>query len=472
MSLKSKSRGSMLMVSDYLSEWRGRLRCTREQAVAHATEFPASLIATKLSDPTWNFDARLILEPGTGKGKDKYFDGDQLVEQQKLATEVFEASHVAPARTVAVCEQLPISLTVGPGGVEARAEVRLAAKELPAVRCRGLWLFDNSSGHGKTAAGARNAGACNKGPDWTGKVVPMRDGWYTKVVSGADGRQYLARVAQRMQFQRGDVLPRDLVVPADLDPDATATGEACRPQILPEQLFDRQVVTTLSDGLSIPGTIIDEPREPDEDGNEQVAIKWDDPHMEEELATVAEVLEMLVGPPPDPEQHQQAPPTDEESDAAFEKFFAGRVGTLKKHHPNLKRLPGQKWDVDALRALAQVEWPKLTEERRLHFVRKVRAAPVPGTAAAAERTIAAGQPVPPALWGRHKGSEVLLAERGLLPSQALRGACSSEKGGPFPLPLCTHASTCTCTVYAQARSTHTASSTVTRTHPCPQSTAS
>ena len=120
MSLKSKSRGSMLMVSEYLSEWRGRLRCTREQAEAYAADIPSSLIAGKLSDPWEHLDARLILEPGTGVGKDKYFDGDQLVEQQKLAKEIFEASHVAPARTVAVCEQLPISLTVGPRGVEAR----------------------------------------------------------------------------------------------------------------------------------------------------------------------------------------------------------------------------------------------------------------------------------------------------------------------------------------------------------------
>ena len=420
MSLKSKSRGSMLMVSDYLSEWRGRLRCTQEQAVAYATEFPASLIAQKLSDRAWNFDARLILEPGAGRGKDKYFDGDQLVEQQKLAMEVFEASHVAPARTVAICEQVPISLTVGPEGVEAHAEVRLVAKELPAVRCRGLWLFDNSSGHGKTAPGARNAGACNKGPDWTGKVVPMRDGWYTKLASDEHGKQYVTRVAQRMQFQRGDVLPCDLVVPAGLDPDAAVTGEARRPQILPEQLFGRQVVTTLSDGLGIPGWIISEPREPDEDGNEQVAIEWDDEEMVDTLATVAEVLEMLVGPPPDPEQHQEAPPTVEETQAAFEKFFAGRSGTLKKYNPGKGRTE--------LRELAQAEWPKLTEERRLHFVRKVRTTAQPGAAAAAERTISAGQPVPPALWGRHKGSEVLLAERGLLPLQPLRGACSSEKG--------------------------------------------
>ena len=38
-----------------------------------------------------------------------------------------------------------------------------------------------------------------------------------------------------------------------------------------------------------------------------------------------------------------------------------------------------------------------------------------------------GDPVPLALWGRHKGSEVLLAERSLLPAGGLRGACESAK---------------------------------------------
>ena len=100
---------------------------------------------------------------------------------------------------------------------------------------------------------------------------------------------------------------------------------------------------------------------------------------------------MLVGPPPDPEQHQEAPPTDAEAEAAFEKFFAGSAGTLKKHNTGKER--------SALRLLAQAEWPKLTAERRLHFVRKVRTAAQPGVAAS-ERTIAAVQPVPPLLWGR------------------------------------------------------------------------
>ena len=77
MSLKSKSRGALLMVSDYLSEWRGRLRCTAAQAAEYAAEFPDSLIAQKFghelnpSDAGWELDARLILEPGAGAGKDE-----------------------------------------------------------------------------------------------------------------------------------------------------------------------------------------------------------------------------------------------------------------------------------------------------------------------------------------------------------------------------------------------------------------
>ena len=38
-----------------------------------------------------------------------------------------------------------------------------------------------------------------------------------------------------------------------------------------------------------------------------------------------------------------------------------------------------------------------------------------------------GDLVPRALWGRHKGMEVLLAERGLLPPANLRAACESAK---------------------------------------------
>ena len=113
------------------------------------------------------------------------FDGDQLVVQQKLATKVFEASHIAPAREVVVCEEVRVSLS---NELQARVELPLVLKHLPEVRCKGLWLFDNSSGHGKAAEGASHAGACNKGPDWTGKVARMREGYYVS----AEGQSWTA----------------------------------------------------------------------------------------------------------------------------------------------------------------------------------------------------------------------------------------------------------------------------------------
>ena len=51
--------------------------------------------------------------------------------------------------------------------------------------------------------------------------------------------------------------------------------------------------------------------------------------------------------------------------------------------------------------------------------------PAAGSAAAHERTFRVGDPVPRVLWGRNKGSEVVLAERGLLPEGGLKGECSS-----------------------------------------------
>ena len=40
MSLKQKSRGSLLMVSEFLSELAGRLRCSRLEAEKYATSHP------------------------------------------------------------------------------------------------------------------------------------------------------------------------------------------------------------------------------------------------------------------------------------------------------------------------------------------------------------------------------------------------------------------------------------------------
>ena len=104
MSLKQKSRGSLLMVSEFLSEHAGRLRCSKAEAVAYAASHPHSIIAGIVAKggAEEGMDARLILEPGAAAGKDKYFDNEQLIEQTKLAKEVFDASerNVAPARVV------------------------------------------------------------------------------------------------------------------------------------------------------------------------------------------------------------------------------------------------------------------------------------------------------------------------------------------------------------------------------------
>ena len=63
------------------------------------------------------------------------FDGDQLVVQQKLATKVFEASHIAPAREVVVCEEVRVSLN---NELQARVELPLVLKHLPEVRCKAF----------------------------------------------------------------------------------------------------------------------------------------------------------------------------------------------------------------------------------------------------------------------------------------------------------------------------------------------
>jgi len=131
---------------------------------------------------------------------------------------------------------------------------------------------------------------------------------------------------------------------------------------------------------------------------------------------VSEVLACLVGPPPTPAQHQEAPPTAGETVAALTLYFNGRRQTLKKKNPNAKG--------DELRALAEKEWPALAAERQLHFVRKAREAA--GGTQAAPAVLTRGSSVPPRLVGRHKGSEVLLAERGLLPPGSLRATCASE----------------------------------------------
>ena len=53
-------------------------------------------------------------------------------------------------------------------------------------------------------------------------------------------------------------------------------------------------------------------------------------------------------------------------------------------------------------------------------------AAAPANAPAADRLLPKGSPVPPALWGRNKGTECILRERGLSFTN-LKGACANEK---------------------------------------------
>ena len=67
-------------------------------------------------------------------------------------------------------------------GANGEASIQLSAsiafvKQLPAVRCQPLFLFDNSSGHGAGASDSCNIAHINKGPDWNGKLPEMRDGF-------------------------------------------------------------------------------------------------------------------------------------------------------------------------------------------------------------------------------------------------------------------------------------------------------
>ena len=109
---------------------------------------------------------------------------------------------------------------------------------------------------------------------------------------------------------------------------------------------------------------------------DKLVIEFDDEEVDAYELTVAKVLECLVGPPHDAEQHQEAPPTAEEEASASELWFKkSRKQTLKKNNKSA--------DEPTLRAMAAAEWPKLPEERRLFWVRKLRAPAAASGAAAA-----------------------------------------------------------------------------------------
>ena len=422
MSLKQKSRGAFLMISEFLSEHAGRLRCSKAEADAYAAARPQSLIAKKLAEGKVDYaggvEARLTLEPGAAKGKDNYFDNEQLIAQTQLAMEVFDAMgrHVAPAREVV--RDCVTTIDIDANG-EATVRLEPVVEHLPAVRCQGLFLFDHSSGHDAGASDGLNITTMTKGPDWKANQMPMRNGYYLNS-RGAKYPRQAPRVAQSMQFAEGDVLLCDVTVPVGIDASAHAAPAATAPlRVQPEQLIGRSVLYE-HEGLQYSGSVtgIDDKEDVfnlivDFNDNDMSVWWW--------RFAVSEVLECLVGPPPDPEQHQEASATREEETSACELWFKkSRKQALKRTMPDA--------DAATLRATATAEWPKLSEERRLLWVRKVRAVAASGGAAptAADRLLRCGECVPRVLWGRNKGMEAVLAERKLLPPGGLRAACPTD----------------------------------------------
>lgn len=89
------------MVSMFLSELKGVLKCSRQQMTDYLAKHPKLHMAAELmADPNWSGISTLMLEPGAAPGKHKYFDAEQLNEQSKLAMDIFDATHVAPGRWV------------------------------------------------------------------------------------------------------------------------------------------------------------------------------------------------------------------------------------------------------------------------------------------------------------------------------------------------------------------------------------
>jgi len=139
--------------------------------------------------------------------------------------------------------------------------------------------------------------------------------------------------------------------------------------------------------------------------------------------SVAEVLECLVGPAPEPQVHTEAPPTAEETAAAMKIYMKNRKQTLMKKDEHKTKTAAQ------LEEVMKAEWPQLLEARQLGYVRKVREAAARGGGAQrqAPTVLKKGSTVPRMLIGRHKGSEVLLAERGLLPPGSLAARPGSTR---------------------------------------------
>ena len=173
-------------------------------------------MAAKLAaQPAWDGSTTLTLEPSAAPGKDKYLDAEHLLVQTKLAIDVFEATHFAPGRwAFHPSKHGAVSRSTYPTAFEA--------VWLPPVRCKGLFFFDHSSGHGAYSKDALLASNANKGPDWKGTVAHMRDGLFLDDAG--------AKKVQRMQFEEGDILACDIVCPPGIDLHADAQARAAVPE--------------------------------------------------------------------------------------------------------------------------------------------------------------------------------------------------------------------------------------------------
>ena len=410
MSIKKKSRGGFIMVSMFISELQGRVRCRQEQMRAYIALHPESHMAAKLkATPSWDGDSMLLLEPGAGK-VDKWFDAEQLMEQTKLVSEVFEATHFAPGRWVYhPCATGSVSAASYPQA--------FAAVWLPPVPCEAQYFFDHSSGHGAYEANACVATRLHKGPDWKNTVVPMRDGYYTDA-SGV-------RQVQHMQFTEGDRLPCRVSCPPSIDPNAepAAAVQAC--PVDGAALVGRRVLAArgyaVDDCVGKVKAVGGEPN--------SLLLEWPGTAYADCEAPISDVLSMLVGAvqPDEPEQEEATaavlPPTEAELELAFKLYWQSQSAPLSKKHPGTPPAFRKQKAIDA--------WPFLPAVKRMTYVSRVR---VKANTAPAQvhadttRVFEAGALVPRVLWGRNKGLEVLLRERDLYPaSGSLKSACENEK---------------------------------------------
>jgi hypothetical protein len=245
----------------------------------------------------------------------------------------------------------------------------------------------------------------------------MRSGYFTD----SNG----SRQEQRMQFAEGDVLPCRVTCPPSIDPNSEPAAAVQMCAVNGVALVGRRVLAArgyaVDDCLGKVKAVGSEPN--------SLVLEWPGTPYEDCEAPMCDVLAMLVGATQqdEPEQQEEAaavlPPTDAELQLAVKLYWASQSATLSKKHPGTP--------VAFRKQIALEAWPLLPAAKRMTYVVRVRAkanaAPVQA-GADTTRVFEAGTLVPRVLWGRNKGLEVLLRERGLYPAGGgLKTACENEK---------------------------------------------